>query len=298
MVASVRLFRAGPAALLLEVDGRTLDLSAWIASEEPSAPRDATGLLAGGFFARKPLERSLSRGTWRKVAAPAQVLVPIEPERVGKILALGKNFKEHAAEFGEQVPEQPLFFNKLPETLAAHGATVRVPTWYTARVDHEAELALIIGKAGYDIDAAAALQHVAGYTIADDLTARTLQGDDRKLKYPWFRAKNLDGFCPLGPCIVPRDFLDTSDLRVTARVVHRGGDPAGEARQDASTRDLIVSIPEAVAWLSKHLTLRPGDVILMGTPAGVGPLQDGDEVICAIEHIGALHTRIARPAQA
>lgn len=296
MTASVRLSRAGPAALVLEVDGRALDLSAWIASEEPGAPRDAAGLLASGFFARKTLERALARGAWREVAAPAQVLVPIEPERVGKILALGKNFKEHAAEFGEQVPEQPLFFNKLPETLMPNGATVRVPNWYTARVDHEVELAVIIGKLGYEIAERDAMQHVAGFTVANDLTARTLQGDDRKLKYPWFRAKNLDGFCPLGPCIVPRDFLDTSDLRLTARVVHRAGE--AEARQSASTRDLIVTIPQAIAWLSQHLTLRPGDIVLMGTPAGVGPLVDGDEVVCSIDSIGELRTRIARPSQA
>jgi 2-keto-4-pentenoate hydratase/2-oxohepta-3-ene-1,7-dioic acid hydratase in catechol pathway len=128
------------------------------------------------------------------------------------------------------------------------------------------------------------------------LTARTLQGDDRKLKYPWFRAKNLDGFCPLGPCIAPRDWLDVADLRVTARVVHRDG--SVEQRQDASTRDLIVTVPQAIAWLSKHLTLRAGDLILMGTPAGVGPLVDGDVAICAVERIGELATRIARPALA
>jgi 2-keto-4-pentenoate hydratase/2-oxohepta-3-ene-1,7-dioic acid hydratase in catechol pathway len=220
-------------------------------------------------------------------------LVPVEEARVGKILALGKNFREHAAEFGEAVPEQPLFFNKLPETLRPDAATVRVPSWYTARVDHEAELAVIVGKNGYDIAEERAMEHVAGYTVADDLTARTLQLDDRKLKYPWFRGKNLDGFCPLGPCLVPRDFLDLADLRVTARVTHPGG--ASELRQDASTKDLIVTVPQAIAWLSRHLTLRAGDVILMGTPAGVGPLEDGDEVACAVERIGELRTKIARP---
>lgn len=296
MASSVRLLRVGPARLVLEVEGRHLDLSQWIATEEPAAPREAASLLASGFFARTPLERALSRGKWREIEAPQRVLVPIEPERVGKILALGKNFKEHAAEFGEQVPEQPLFFNKLPETLVAHGETVRVPSWYTARVDHEAELAVVIGKPGYEIDEARAMEHVAGYTVANDLTARTLQADDRKLKYPWFRGKNLDGFCPLGPCIAPRDFLDIGDLRVRARVVHPDG--SFEERQNASTRDLIVTVPQALAWLSKHLTLRAGDLVLMGTPAGVGPLADGDEVHCSVERIGELSTRIARAALA
>jgi 2-keto-4-pentenoate hydratase/2-oxohepta-3-ene-1,7-dioic acid hydratase in catechol pathway len=237
MANTLRLFRVRDdeqrAQLVLEVDGAALDLSHWLGANEPGAPREVTGLLAAGFFERARLEAALARGHWKRARTPTDVDVPIEPERVGKILALGKNFKEHAAEFGEAVPEQPLFFNKLPETLRPDGASVRVPSWYTARVDHEVELAVVIGKQGYEIDEARAFEHVAGYSVADDLTARTLQGDDRKLKYPWFRGKNLDGFCPLGPCIVPRDFLDIGDLRVTARVVHPGGGASGELRPSA-----------------------------------------------------------------
>jgi 2-keto-4-pentenoate hydratase/2-oxohepta-3-ene-1,7-dioic acid hydratase in catechol pathway len=115
---------------------------------------------------------------------------------------------------------------------------------------------VIVGREGYDIRESDAMSHVAGYTVANDLTARTLQGDDRKLKYPWFRSKNLEGFCPLGPCLVPRDALEVTNLRVTARVFQRGGSPDGELRQDANTRDLIVSVPQAIAWLSRHLTLK------------------------------------------
>ncbi|MFM7297893.1 MAG: fumarylacetoacetate hydrolase family protein [Planctomycetota bacterium] len=278
--------------LVLEVDGRALNLSDWLADCAPDAPRTVVELAARGFFERSALASALQRGRWRELAVPSQVLVPVEPERVGKILALGKNFREHAAEFGEAVPEEPLFFNKLPETLRAHGESVRVPSWYTARVDHEAELAVVIGKQGWEIDEARAMEHVAGYSVANDLTARTLQKSDRELKYPWFRAKNLEGFCPLGPCFVPRDALDISDLAVTARVRHRDG--TSEERQRASTRDLIVSVPQALAWLSRHLTLRVGDIVLMGTPAGVGPLVDGDVVTCAIERIGELATPIAR----
>ena len=124
--------------------------------------------------------------------------------------------------------------------------------------------------------------------VANDLTARTLQGIDRERRHPWFRAKNMDGFLPLGPCFVPRDFLDVSDLRVTCTV-------DGELRQDARTRDWIVDLPHALAALSRHLTLRTGDLVLMGTPAGVGPLSDGATVVCAVEGIGALATRIRRP---
>ena len=277
---------------MLEVDGRALSLSGWLADCAPDAPRTVVELAAHGFFERSSLENVLRRGRWRELATSEAVFVPVEPERVGKILALGKNFREHAAEFGEAVPEEPLFFNKLPETLRAHGECVRVPSWYTARVDHEAELAVVIGKPGWEIEEARAMEHVAGYSVANDLTARTLQKSDRELKYPWFRAKNLEGFCPLGPCFVPRDALDIADLAVTARVRHRDG--SSEERQRASTRDLIVSVPQALAWLSRHLTLHVGDIVLMGTPAGVGPLVDGDVVTCAIERIGELATPIAR----
>ena len=183
-----------------------------------------------------------------------------------------------------------MFFNKLPETLVPSGASVRVQPWYDGRVDHESELCVVIGRAGSCIDAERALEHVAGYTVANDLTARTLQGKDRELKYPWFRGKNMDGFCPLGPCFVPRDFLDTGDLRVQCKV-------NGKLKQDASTKDLVVGIPQALEWLSKHLTLRSLDLVLMGTPAGVSALADGDQVECSITGIGTLSTRILRPKE-
>ncbi len=187
----------------------------------------------------------------------------------------------------KRCPEEPLFFNKLPELLRPSGATVTVPSWYEERVDHEAEVALVIGSEGKDITLSEAMSYVAGYTVANDLTARSLQGRDRELKFPWFRGKNLDGFCPLGPCLVPREQIDISDLRVQARV-------NGELRQDASTRDWVVDIPHAIAYLSRHLTLYPGDMVLMGTPEGVSPLQHGDEVVCSVEGIGDLRTILER----
>ncbi len=227
-------------------------------------------------------------------SATARLLTPLDAKQVGKILALGKNFHAHAAEFGETAPENPLFFNKLPETMVASGAAVRVAPWYAARVDHEAELAVVIQKGGRDIPTERALRHVFGYTIANDLTARTLQGDDRKLKHPWFRAKNMDGFCPIGPGIVPAACVDPSALALGCKVRAKGQDE-WTVRQAAHTRDLVVSVPQAIEWLSRHLTLHAGDVILMGTPAGVGPLEDGDEVQCWIEGFGELITRIERP---
>lgn len=294
---SIRIFRSpGSAGRLTLHDGETLwDLTDLL--QRHGQPNDLVDLFEADYLHASNLDKLLPGGEaeWKRSdletgpdGTPARVGVPLNPRSVGKILALGKNFRAHAEEFGEEPPSEPLFFNKLPETLTPHGATVTVPPWLAGRVDHEAEVAAVIGLAGKDIALEDALEHVAGYTVANDLTARTLQGEDRDRRHPWFRAKNLDGFCPLGPCFVPRDYLDVSDVRVTCHV-------DGELRQDARTRDWIVDLPHAVVALSRHLTLRPGDLILMGTPAGVGPLEDGSVVRCEVEGIGALETRIARP---
>lgn len=297
---TVRVFReADPRERLLLHDGeRLLDLSAYL--RHAGQPNDLVDLFESGWFDLGQLEPRLPAlgaedlGDWTAVDvewdgnAPADVDTPLPRRSVGKILALGKNFRAHAEEFGENVPSEAIFFAKAPSTLVPHRALVTVPEWVEDRVDHEAEVAVVIGIEGYAIAREDALDHVAGYTIANDLTARTMQGADRKERYPWFRCKNLEGFCPMGPCFVPRDFLDIADLQVQARV-------GGDLRQDASTRLLVVDVPGAVAWVSKHLALQPGDVILMGTPAGVGPLEDGDEVVCSVTGIGELATRMQRP---
>jgi 2-keto-4-pentenoate hydratase/2-oxohepta-3-ene-1,7-dioic acid hydratase in catechol pathway len=296
-INTVRVFRLANGRLVLDDGTGRFDLTAHLARR--GLPADLVELCESGWFDRASLAPNLPRAApdaWvpyrgeqtGDTNAPTDVSTPLMPREVGKVLALGKNFREHAAEFGEAVPEEMLFFNKLPETLAPHRGTTTIPAWYDRRVDHEAELAVVIGLRGKDIAVEDALDHVAGYTVANDLTFRSLQGDDRKKGHPWFRAKNADGFLPLGPCFVPRDFLDLADQRVTAHV-------NGELRQDASTRDLVIDVPHALAELSRHITLRPGDIVLMGTPAGVGPLQHGDVVVCAVSGIGELMTRIERP---
>lgn len=234
------------------------------------------------------LREFLADGGLIECDAPGEELLPaVDPARVGKIMCLGKNFHAHAAEFGEEVPTDPLFFNKLPETLVGHGALVQVPSHYTGRYDHEAELAVLIGRGGADIPVEEALSHVAGYTVANDLTARHLQGADREAGWPWFRAKNFPGSCPLGPCFISASELDPSDLAITCQV---NGDP----RQDSRTSLMVIPIDRAIAHLSTYLPLNAGDLILMGTPAGVGPLVHDDIVTCAIEGIGALSTKISR----
>lgn len=283
-----RIVRTKSGRLVLEEGGGWWNLTAYL--ERRGQPTDLVDLFETGWLESPRLGEVLPSAApdgWEAVEAP-EPDVPIKPRAVGKILALGKNFKAHAEEFGEEVPTDPLYFSKLPETLVPTGATVVPPTGYDRRLDHEVELAVVIGLAGRDIAAEDALEHVAGYTIANDLTLRTLQGEDRKAGRPWFRAKNFDGACPLGPTFVPRDYLDPTALELTCTV-------NGEVRQAANTRDLVVGLPEAIAHLSTHMTLHPGDLILTGTPAGVGPLGNGDEVLCKIEGIGELFTRIERP---
>lgn len=287
-----RVFRGK--RLVLEEAGKCWDLSAHL--ERHGQPTDLVDLFEVGWFEGPSLRAVLPSANpdgWQALdddeaaALRAAPDLPIDPKSVGKILALGKNFRAHAEEFGEEVPSDPLYFNKLPETLVRSGSVVSPPPGYERRLDHEAELAVVIGLGGQNITAEDALEHVAGYTVANDLTLRSLQSDDREDGRPWFRAKNFDGACPLGPCFVPRDFLDATDLRLTCHV-------NGELRQDASTRDWVVDLPHAVAHLSRHMTLNPGDLILTGTPAGVGPLADGDHVVCTAVGIGELETRIAR----
>ena len=293
----IRVFRVGGGrpSLVLEEGGRLYDLSAHLGRS--GQPTDLCELVRDGWFDGDTLGGRLPSATdgegWEGLElewdgnAPGNVLTPLAPSQVGKILAMGKNYRAHAAEFGEEVPAEPLFFNKLPETLLPHRGEVRVPAWFDGRFDHEAEIAVVIGLDGRDLGEEEAMEYVAGYSVANDLTARSLQGADRKLGHPWFRSKNLDGDCSLGPAFVPRDFLDVSDLPITCRV-------NGELRQEASTKDWVVGIPAAIAHLSKHLTLHTGDLILMGTPEGVGPLEEGDEVVCEAKGIGALSTIVRR----
>jgi 2-keto-4-pentenoate hydratase/2-oxohepta-3-ene-1,7-dioic acid hydratase in catechol pathway len=221
----------------------------------------------------------------RPLAADDVLLPPLLSVEVGKILALGKNFRAHAEEFREEVPSEPIFFNKLPETLRGHNQDVTFPAGYEGRLDHEVELAVVIGKRAKSVREAEAYDFIAGFSIANDLTLRSMQGADREKRHPWFRCKNFDGACPLGPCFVLSTHFSANHLEMTAHV-------NGELRQSANTEDMVTSISQAVSYLSQHVTLNPGDIVLMGTPAGVGPLVPGDEVVCSIDGIGELRTKI------
>jgi 2-keto-4-pentenoate hydratase/2-oxohepta-3-ene-1,7-dioic acid hydratase in catechol pathway len=201
-----------------------------------------------------------------------------------KIICVGLNYFDHAAEGGREPPDEPMLFAKFANALLEPGEPIVLPREET-HVDSEAELAVVIGHGGRRLDRAEALAHVAGYTVANDVSARTLQRRDKQ----WLRAKSFDTFCPLLPTLVPVEELgDGSGLRIRQRL-------NGETLQDASTSDLIFDVPSLVAHASSVFTLEPGDLILTGTPAGVGvfreppvSMRDGDTVEVEVERIGLL----------
>lgn len=202
----------------------------------------------------------------------ARLLAPVIPR--SKVVAFGRNYLEHAREMGNEVPEEPLMFLKPNTSIIGPGHPIRLPK-QSEHVEHEAELAVIIGSVARNVPAADALQVVFGYTVANDVTARDLQKKDGQ----WSRAKGFDSFCPLGPYIETE--FDASSGGIGTKV-------NGEVRQVGNLDQLERSVSELIAYASSVFTLLPGDVLLTGTPSGVGPIVDGDEVTCAIEGIGNL----------
>ncbi len=205
-----------------------------------------------------------------------QLLAPVIP---GKILCVGRNYAEHIKETRAEVPTTPLLFLKPPTAVIGPLDTIFLPP-QSQQVEHEAELAVVIGKRARWVQPEEAFNHVYGYTTGNDVTARDLQHKDSQ----WTRSKGFDTFCPLGPWI-DTDF-DPADAMITCHV-------NGELRQMASTRDMIFHIDQLIAFISSIMTLEPGDVIMTGTPAGIGPLHPGDVVEVAIDGIGKLRNNVA-----
>jgi 2-keto-4-pentenoate hydratase/2-oxohepta-3-ene-1,7-dioic acid hydratase in catechol pathway len=207
----------------------------------------------------------------------AKLLAPVTPS---KIVCVGRNYREHAQELGNEVPAEPLLFFKPPSSLLAPGGVVKMPS-ASQRVDYEGELALVIGKRASRLKASDAWHsYVRGYTLANDVTARDLQKKDGQ----WTRAKGFDTFCPVGPFVT--DAVDPAGLVIETRL-------NGEVRQQGTTADFIFAIPELLAYITAAITLEPGDLVLTGTPAGVGPVKAGDRVDVAIEGLGVLTNTFA-----
>jgi 2-keto-4-pentenoate hydratase/2-oxohepta-3-ene-1,7-dioic acid hydratase in catechol pathway len=246
------------------------------------------------------------------LAAPAGEAMPLSslsllaplPRPARNVMCVGKNYRDHSSEFARSgfdassgrgdatVPEHPVFFTKVPESVIGPGAPIDPHRELTHSLDYEVELAVIVGRGGRGISAGQAWRHVWGYTIINDVTARDLQRDHKQ----WFLGKSLDTFCPMGPWAVTADEVDAADLTVQCWV-------NGELRQKASTRDLVFGIPELIATLSAGITLRPGDIIATGTPAGVGIgfspprfLVPGDVVSMEITGLGTLTNPVGAAA--
>jgi acylpyruvate hydrolase len=271
----------GPLAALLR-EGRVYDIWGEAFAGTPHEERTVLALLQGGLLTEV--------GAVEDDGVPVEGVDLLPPiGRPGKIICIGLNYREHAEEAGLDAPETPTFFAKFTNSLVRPGGTAKLPEW-SAKVDYEAEVAFVIGDRAKDVPEQSAMEHVAGYTLLNDLSAR-----DYQFKTPqWMPGKVFDGAAPCGPALVTPDEAgphDAIEIELTLN---------GERMQKSSTADLIHSVPALVAYLSQLMTLEPGDLISTGTPAGVGSTRDpkvwlkpGDEVVISSPQLGVLETRLA-----
>jgi 2-keto-4-pentenoate hydratase/2-oxohepta-3-ene-1,7-dioic acid hydratase in catechol pathway len=221
-------------------------------------------------------------GEYRRLEAeiPLESVKLLAPSQPSKIVCIGRNYTEHAKELGNDVPQVPLIFMKPPSSIINPGDTIILPP-QSKQVEHEAELVAVIGKRGRNIPPDQAKDYILGYTIGNDITARDLQKTDGQ----WTRAKGFDTFCSFGPWIDTE--FDITDALISCKV-------SGQPRQMASTRDMVFNVGKLVAFISSVMTLEPGDLIFTGTPAGVGPLHDGDVVEVDIDGLGVLSNPVRK----
>ena len=234
---------------------------------------DTVTPLSGDLWDEKPLSGNELR------LAQVRLMAPLEP---GNIFCIGRNYSEHAKELGNDLPEEPLVFMKPTASLLEPAGTISVPLW-AGRIDYEGELAVVIGRSCRNASEEEAEEAIFGLTCLNDVTARDLQKKDGQ----WTRAKGFDTFCPLGPWIVKS--AETKGRRRETRL-------NGRVVQSANTDMMIFPVSRLVSHISRFTTLRPGDVIATGTPAGVGPMNAGDEVEVEIEGIGLLRNRVVAEA--
>ncbi len=286
---------SGKAKVGFVVDDRVVDLAPLTRRRRLRAPGDMIDLIET-IPARALRQLHHDAEEWVAGGKPniplrrAKLLAPI-PRPRKNLFCMGRNYAEHAREGGVAPPEIPVFFTKPPTTVIGPNAAIRYHT-VTQALDYEVELAAVIGRRGRDIPAAGALDHVFGYTVLIDATARDLQRRHQQ----WFKGKSLDTFAPMGPWIVHRSALpDPQTLRLRLRVNN-------ETRQDSSTSKMLFTVAQLIESLSAGMTLEPGDILATGTPEGVGMgfdppkwLRVGDVVEAEIEAIGTLRARVAAP---
>lgn len=241
--------------------------------------RIATGAVDDGSDAVRVL-----RGTFFEDPLPTGEEIPLDDVRLlapvlpSKVVAVGRNYAAHAAEFGGEVPEEPLIFLKPSTAVSGPGDPIPLPP-ISRRVDFEGELVVVLGRLARNVRAEEAFRHILGYTCGNDVTLRDLQKKDGQ----WARAKGFDGSCPLGPWIQTE--FDPTDVRIETRV-------NGETRQFATTADMVFGVATLLEFVTAFMTLLPGDVIMTGTPEGVGKLEPGDLVEVEIDGIGVLANRV------
>lgn len=276
LARAVKSAGGAPADWLLESNS-TLD----VICRGHSATQDIASLLEGGPHS----------GQGQTVAYPLDSIEFLPATYPGKILAIGRNYAEHASEGGADLPKAPLLFNKLPNALSAHNATIVLPS-ISEQVDFEAELAVIIGKRAKRVGEASSFDYVFGYSLINDVSARDLQFGDGQ----WTRGKSLDTFAPLGPFITTRDEIDDVQSLKIEGVLN------GQVMQSSNTSKMIFKVAHLVSYLSQGITLEPGDVIATGTPDGVGVfrkppvlLKAGDVFEVKIEKLGTLRNRVIAP---
>jgi 2-keto-4-pentenoate hydratase/2-oxohepta-3-ene-1,7-dioic acid hydratase in catechol pathway len=272
---------------------RIIDLAE---ASQGTVPSDMIAFIEAGPSALDAARAVIGRGASAGVAlGEATLLAPI-PRPRRNVICLGMNYRDHAIEVARaagqepKMPEHPVFFTKPPTTVIGHEATIEFDPAVSSQIDWEVEMAFVIGTGGRDLPADRAMEYVFGYTAANDVSARDLQ---MRHGGQFFKGKSLDTFCPIGPWIVTADEIpDPHSLAVSTRV-------NGVEKQRSNTRELIFNVPETIALLSAGLTLEAGDVILTGTPHGVGMarnppewLQDGDVVECEVEGVGVLRNPV------
>ena len=232
---------------------------------------------AGGTRVGEWTEAGVAFGGRVYDPAAVEILPPAEPT---KIVAIGLNYADHAAERDSAIPDRPKLFLKTPNTVASHGDTITLPPGKD-RVDYEAEFGVVIGEQARNVDQSEAWDVVAGFTAVDDVSNR----DDQDREQNWVRGKAFDGAAPMGPVVAdPEDVPDDASIELRVN---------GAVKQSSSRSEFIFSVPELIEEITTYLTLEPGDVISTGTPAGVGPLSDGDHVEVEIEGVGTLEHDVA-----
>ncbi|XP_072702397.1 oxaloacetate tautomerase Fahd2a, mitochondrial-like [Ciconia boyciana] len=263
--------------------GSLVDLSA----AEPALPRSMRAFLESGQSGLAAAQRALELGRHRLPRGTVRLLAPVgDPE---KVICVGLNYRDHCLEQDVKIPREPIIFSKFPSAIIGPFDDIVHPE-ESSEVDWEVELAAVIGKKGRHIEESSALDHVVGFTVANDVSARDWQ---RRNGRQWLLGKTFDTFCPLGPALVTKDAVaDVHNLSIRCSV-------NGRLMQDSSTSQLVFRLPKLIAWVSRFVTLVPGDILLTGTPPGVGAfrkppvfLKRGDEVRCEIEELGTICNKV------